>query len=154
MKTDDFDHTTKQKQIDSRDLYNFFEIACEFRVPKVYTQNSRLHAVSSQSFCKFEPKKSGNSEEHDIRSDHRKMITVNKEQLRALLQSVRELESAGKPVEVINYEEHHFKCLNIDGLKRLLQTNRAVLEFADPSILDSSTDLISGIVVNLTPVLC
>lgn len=82
------------------------------------------------------------------------MATVKKEQLRALLLSVKSLESdgsVGKPVEVTNYnyEEHGylFRCLNIDGLKSLLRMNRDVFEFADPSILDSSTDLISGIVV-------
>ena len=81
------------------------------------------------------------------------MAIVKEKQLKALLQSVKQLEldgSAGKPVEVTNYEYkehgHHFKCLNIRGLKRLLETNKTVFEFADPSILDSSTDLIAGIV--------
>ena len=86
------------------------------------------------------------------------MAIVRKEQLKALLQSVKELELdestngpiAGRPVEVTSYDYsaygHRFRCLNISGLKRLSSANETVFEFADPSILDSSTDLIAGIV--------
>lgn len=81
------------------------------------------------------------------------MAILKAEQIKALWQSVKELESRGRPdrpVEVTSYhyEEHNytFKCLNINGLKHLLRTGQAVFEFSDPTILDSSTDLIAGIV--------
>lgn len=82
------------------------------------------------------------------------MKIITKDQVKMFLTTIKYLELEGnekRPVEIqiFNYDEHDyfFTSLNIHGIKHLLRMNKTVFEFNDPSILDSSTDLVPGIFV-------
>lgn len=68
-----------------------------------------------------------------------------------LLQTVKYIELTGtkdrpQEVTVYDYDDYFFTSLNVHGLKHLTRMNKTVFEFDDPSILDSTTDLVSGMI--------